>query len=69
MILDVRLSAIGKATEVQLNTLRRKLGVGCDPCYDYSGRQEVQRSLRHCAAGRGFQWRQAGGISESAKTV
>ncbi|CAK9031829.1 unnamed protein product [Durusdinium trenchii] len=44
MILDVRLSAIGKATEVQLNTLRRKLGVGCDPCYDYSGRQEVQRS-------------------------
>ena len=31
--------AIGRATEVQLNTLRRKLGVGCDPCFDYSVQQ------------------------------
>ena len=36
---------IGRATEVELNTLRRKLGFGCDPCFDYSTWREVPKKM------------------------
>lgn len=45
MFVDASLSAIGRAIEVQLNTLRRKLGVGFDPCFDYSV-QELAETLQ-----------------------
>ena len=33
VLISMDSGGIGRATEVQLNTLRRKLGPGCDPCF------------------------------------
>eukprot|EP00933_Yihiella_yeosuensis_P042147 TRINITY_DN36674_c0_g1_i1.p1 TRINITY_DN36674_c0_g1~~TRINITY_DN36674_c0_g1_i1.p1 ORF type:complete len:428 (+),score=67.06 TRINITY_DN36674_c0_g1_i1:1204-2487(+) len=35
MFLDTYLSAVGRATNVNLTTLRKQSGPGCDPCWDH----------------------------------
>lgn len=38
-------SQMGRATGGHLENLRRQLGIGIDPAYDYSGMQEVQKKV------------------------
>eukprot|EP00403_Amphidinium_massartii_P005233 CAMPEP_0178381066 /NCGR_PEP_ID=MMETSP0689_2-20121128/5790_1 /TAXON_ID=160604 /ORGANISM="Amphidinium massartii, Strain CS-259" /LENGTH=522 /DNA_ID=CAMNT_0020001235 /DNA_START=41 /DNA_END=1606 /DNA_ORIENTATION=- len=38
-------SEAGRATHTQLNSLRRQLGLGVDPAYDYSAMEEAQQKL------------------------
>eukprot|EP00927_Polykrikos_kofoidii_P077994 TRINITY_DN74879_c0_g1_i1.p1 TRINITY_DN74879_c0_g1~~TRINITY_DN74879_c0_g1_i1.p1 ORF type:complete len:558 (-),score=123.42 TRINITY_DN74879_c0_g1_i1:98-1708(-) len=38
-------SAVGKTTSGTLNALRKQLGVGCDPAFDYAEIAEMQRKL------------------------
>jgi len=45
MFLDATYSQIGRATHTQLNALRRQLGVGIDPAYDYTEITELQKKL------------------------
>jgi hypothetical protein len=50
MIMDTCYSEIGRSTHQHLNNLRRQLGTGVDPAYDYSAMQELQKKL--AAAGK-----------------
>lgn len=45
MILDNCFSEIGRSTSQQLDALRRQLGVGIDPAFDYSAMEEMQKQL------------------------
>jgi len=45
MIMDMCFSEIGRTTHQNLNNLRRQLGTGVDPAYDYSAMQELQKKL------------------------
>lgn len=45
MLMDVCFSEIGRTTHQHLNNLRRQLGTGVDPTYDYSAMQELQKKL------------------------
>mmetsp|Transcript_50517 Transcript_50517/g.108228 ORF Transcript_50517/g.108228 Transcript_50517/m.108228 type:complete len:534 (-) Transcript_50517:155-1756(-) len=45
MILDNCYSEIGRSTSQQLDALRRQLGVGIDPAFDYSAMEEMQKQL------------------------
>lgn len=45
MFLGETYSAVGRSTGSQLDNLRRQLGVGTDPAYDYSAMTEIQRKL------------------------
>jgi len=46
MFLNQRFSDVGKSTEQHLDGLRKMLGVGVDPAYDYSEMEEERRLLR-----------------------
>jgi len=45
MILQESFSEVGRATAQHLDNLRRQLGVGIDPAYDYSQMTELQKKL------------------------
>merc|ERR1719210_2582833 len=45
MIFDTTFSEIGRSSGQQLDALRRQLGVGIDPSYDYSHMEEMQKKL------------------------
>lgn len=45
MFLDANFSEIGRTTAQRLNSLRRQLGVGVDPVFDYSSMMETQRKM------------------------
>mmetsp|Transcript_47700 Transcript_47700/g.137347 ORF Transcript_47700/g.137347 Transcript_47700/m.137347 type:complete len:521 (+) Transcript_47700:102-1664(+) len=45
MLFTETFSGVGRATAGQLENLRRQLGVGIDPAYDYSQMTELQRKL------------------------
>jgi len=45
MILDNCYSSIGRTTHQHLNNLRRQLGTGVDPAYDYSAMNDLQKKL------------------------
>jgi len=45
MLTDVCYSEIGRTTHQHLNNLRRQLGTGVDPAYDYSAMHELQKQL------------------------
>lgn len=42
MFMDIYLSDLGKATSLHLGALRKQLGKGCDPCFDYSRLTELE---------------------------
>lgn len=42
MFLDFYVSDLGKATSLHLGALRKQLGKGCDPCFDYSRLSEAE---------------------------
>mmetsp|Transcript_79564 Transcript_79564/g.233934 ORF Transcript_79564/g.233934 Transcript_79564/m.233934 type:complete len:542 (+) Transcript_79564:94-1719(+) len=46
MFLDQRFSQLGRSTELQLDGLRRQLGVGIDPAFDYSQMEESRRKMK-----------------------
>lgn len=45
MILDAHFSEIGRSTGQELDALRRQLGVGIDPAFDYSQMTQLQKKL------------------------
>jgi hypothetical protein len=45
MLMDTLFSEIGRATGQHLNNLRRQLGTGVDPAFDYSSMLEMQKRL------------------------
>jgi len=45
MILDLPISEVGRSTGQHLDALRKQLGVGCDPAYDYSAMLALQNSV------------------------
>jgi len=45
MFLDQRLSNVGRSTEMHLDGLRRQLGVGIDPAFDYEQMEETRRKM------------------------
>jgi len=45
MISDTCYSAIGRTTHQHLNNLRRQLGTGVDPAYDYTAMEQMQKQL------------------------
>merc|ERR1719148_34881 len=45
MIMESCYSEIGRTTEQHLNNLRRQLGTGVDPAFNYSNMLETQRKL------------------------
>mmetsp|Transcript_107020 Transcript_107020/g.284764 ORF Transcript_107020/g.284764 Transcript_107020/m.284764 type:complete len:540 (-) Transcript_107020:216-1835(-) len=46
MFLDQRFSQLGRNTEMALDGLRRQLGVGIDPSFDYSQMEESRRKMK-----------------------
>mmetsp|Transcript_29620 Transcript_29620/g.47703 ORF Transcript_29620/g.47703 Transcript_29620/m.47703 type:complete len:527 (+) Transcript_29620:94-1674(+) len=45
MIMDTCFSEVGRSTDQHLNNLRRQLGTGVDPAFDYSSMLEMQKKL------------------------
>jgi len=45
MLMDICFSEIGRQSHQHLNNLRRQLGTGVDPAYDYSAMHEMQKKL------------------------
>lgn len=46
MFLEQRFSQLGRSTEMHLDGLRRQLGVGIDPSFDYSSMEETRRKMK-----------------------